>query len=428
MRVLLLGATGLIGSGVMARLLADAHDVLAVAHRPVHRSRLGGVTWVTVDLAKAGSPEIWRTYLTGIDAVVNCAGVLQDSPSEHTDAVHATGIAALFAACEALQLRVIHFSAIGVDRETPSAFSRSKRKGEEDLMGRALPWVILRPSVVLGRAAAGGSALVRGLAALPVLPKPPDAGPLNVVQLDDVVATVMFLLPREAPSRIALDLAGPARQSLTEVVAIYRAWFGWRSARVLSLPGPLWRLFYRLGDFAAVLGWRSPVRSNARRELVRGAMGDPAEWMRVTGIVPRKLDAALRGEPVSVQERWFARLYFLKPLVFAVFALFWLATGLISLGPGYAIGVSLMLEGGAGVLSGPSVIAGACADILVGSAIAWRPTTRRGLYAALALTAFYIVAGTLLLPRLWADPLGPMLKIWPIVAFNLVALAILEER
>jgi hypothetical protein len=33
-----------------------------------------------------------------------------------------------------------------------------------------------------------------------------------------------------------------------------------------------------------------------------------------------------------------------------------------------------------------------------------------------------------LVPRLWADPLGPMLKILPIVVLNLVALAILDDR
>jgi len=50
------------------------------------------------------------------------------------------------------------------------------------------------------------------------------------------------------------------------------------------------------------------------------------------------------------------------------------------------------------------------------------------LIAALALSLFYIVAGSILLPRLWIEPLGPMMKIWPILALNLVALAILEDR
>ena len=40
----------------------------------------------------------------------------------------------------------------------------------------------------------------------------------------------------------------------------------------------------------------------------------------------------------------------------------------------------------------------------------------------------YAVIGTILVPRLWTDPLGPMLKIWPIMVLNMVALAIREDR
>jgi hypothetical protein len=42
--------------------------------------------------------------------------------------------------------------------------------------------------------------LFRGLAALPVLPRTPEAGLLDIVQLDDVVETVARLVAR-APSR-----------------------------------------------------------------------------------------------------------------------------------------------------------------------------------------------------------------------------------
>ncbi|TIS27752.1 MAG: hypothetical protein E5X11_27885, partial [Mesorhizobium sp.] len=37
-------------------------------------------------------------------------------------------------------------------------------------------------------------------------------------------------------------------------------------------------------------------------------------------------------------------------------------------------------------------------------------------------------AGTLLRPDLWNEPLGPLMKILPIVLLHFVALAILEER
>ena len=102
-------------------------------------------------------------------------------------------------------------SAIGVDRGSVSDFSRSKGVGDSALQASGLEWVILRPSVVVGRAAYGGSALFRGLASLPILPKVPDSGPLDVVQLSDVAETVVRLLEEETPGRIALDLTGPDR-------------------------------------------------------------------------------------------------------------------------------------------------------------------------------------------------------------------------
>jgi uncharacterized protein YbjT (DUF2867 family) len=429
-RVVVTGATGLIGGAVVARLLAEQHQVTGVARDVQHwERRLPQIQWVSLDLSHATSPEAWMPHLAGVDAVVNCAGVLQDGPRDSVKGVHGSGAAALFAACERAGVRrVIHFSAIGVDRETPTSFSRTKLQGDQALMRRNLDWVILRPSVVVGRAAYGGSALFRGLAALPVLPVMPHTAPLQVVHLDEVVETVWFFIQPEAPSRLTLDLAGPKRLSFTDIVGHYRWWLGWREARTAALPNWLAGLLYRLGDFAGLLGWRPPMRTTARREITRGAVGDPGEWTRVTDIEPRALSAALAVEPASVQERWFASLYFLKAALFTVFSLFWIATGIISLGPGWNIGVGYMLEGGAGWLAGPSVIAGALADIMIGLAIAFRRTARLGLYAALAISVFYAIAGTIVLPRLWLDPLGPMLKIWPIMVLNIVALAILEDR
>ena len=185
---------------------------------------------------------------------------------------------------------------------------------------------------------------------------------------------------------------------------------------------------YALGDLAGALGWRPPIRSAARREMVRGAEGDERPWAQAMGIEPASLSHALAAEPASVQEKWFARLYFLKPLVFGVFSLFWIGTGLVSLGPGYKIGVALLREGGVGDLSGPAVVAGALADIAIGIGIAVRPWARLALFGALAISLFYAAAGTALLPRLWEDPLGPLWKIWPIMVLNLVALAILDDR
>lgn len=420
----------MIGSAVTARLLAAGHEVTGIARRVKEAARqFPAADWRAADIARMTDPGQWIPHLENVDALVNCAGVLQDSPWDSTRGVHAEGARALFAACEEMGVRrVVHFSAIGVDRETPSDFSRSKLDGDRALMARDLDCVILRPAVVAGRAAYGASALFRGLAALPILPLMPATGPLQIVQLDDVVDTVSFFLSPGAPSRLALDLAGPERLSVAEVVAVYRQWLGWSEPRAVQLPQFVAAALYRLGDLAGVLGWRPPLRSTARLELARGAAGDPAKWQRVTGISPQSLKEALAAEPVSVQERWFAALYFLKPVVFAILAAFWLATGLLAIGPGYHIGAALLGEGGMGPASGPAVAAGALADIAIGAGIAVRPAARAALYCALALSLFYAVAGTLILPRLWIDPLGPMVKIWPVLVLNLAALAILRDR
>jgi hypothetical protein len=65
---------------------------------------------------------------------------------------------------------------------------------------------------------------------------------------------------------------------------------------------------------------------------------------------------------------------------------------------------------------------------VIGIMIAGRSTARLGLYAAFGISIAYAIIGTILVPWMWYDPLGPMLKIGPIIVFNLVALAILEDR
>jgi len=427
-RVLIVGASGLIGSALAGRLAAQGHSVVSVT-RSGRKIGLIDAVAVQMDVATATDISDWLPVLRDVDAVVNCAGVLQDSPRDSTAGVHLKGISALFHACEAARVRrVIHLSAVGVERETPTEFSRTKLAGDKALMERDLDWIILRPSVVVGRAAYGGSALFRGLAALPIQPVMAGTGPLQIVHLDDVLDTLIFFLRADAPARQVLDLVGPRSWSFDEVVRLFRKWLRWPAARTWQVPDALASVLYKTGDLISLLGWRPPIRSTARREIVRGAVGDPRP-LAALGLSPRDLEAALITEPASVQERWFAQLYFVKPLLFVVVVLFWISTGLISLGPGWDHGMELMREGGVGERMGAlAVVSGALSDIVIGLAIAYRPTSRYGLYAALTISIVYAIIGTILVPRLWSDPLGPMLKIWPVIVLHLVALGILEDR
>src|SRR5215471_12920088 len=109
MRVLVIGATGLIGSAAVARLASTGHTVIAVVRandRATRRLPASGT--VVLDLERATEPDHWRPHLAGIDAVVNCAGLLQAHP-DTLRRVQGDAVGALFAACAAAGVRrVVH--------------------------------------------------------------------------------------------------------------------------------------------------------------------------------------------------------------------------------------------------------------------------------------------------------------------------------
>jgi len=87
-----------------------------------------------------------------------------------------------------------------------------------------------------------------------------------------------------------------------------------------------------------------------------------------------------------------------------------------------------MAEAGAGPAAGAGVVAGALLDIVLGVGVAFRRTSQDALYGTIAVSTLYLAAATILTPHLWADPLGPLVKIGPIMALSLIALAILPDR
>ncbi|WP_296578537.1 SDR family oxidoreductase [Phreatobacter sp.] len=425
-RIVVVGATGLVGTEIVARLAALGYTVTGVA-RSVPRN-VGFIAWQQIDLARADASD-WHGVLRGAAVVVNCAGALQDSPADDLAGVHMEGLAELVAACQGSGVaRFIHFSAMGVGGESPTTFSRSKRTGDDTLMASGIDYVILRPSVILGHPVGGASALIRGLAGLPLLPVMPETGPLRPVALDDVVQTVLDFIDLRRPGQVVLDMSGPETLSVVDLVRLNRRWLGLPPAREVAVPDVLAALAFRFGDAVSQFGWRPAVRSTARVEVARGAASDSRAWIEATGIIPRRIEAVLQARPPSVQDRWFARLYMIKPVIFVSLVLFWIGSGLASLGPGFGGGVTMMREAGTGWLAPLIVAGGGIADLVVGAGIIWRPTTRRALQAGIAVTTAYAAAGSILTPWLWLDPLAALLKTAPITALMLAALAVLEER
>jgi hypothetical protein len=115
--------------------------------------------------------------------------------------------------------------------------------------------------------------------------------------------------------------------TLADIATAIRGWLGLPRREVLALPDGIGKIIAAVADVLGWLGWRSPVRSTSLAQLTAGVIGDREPWMSATGIKPKSLEQILAARPATVQDRWFARLYLLKPLAILGFAASTLSVG-----------------------------------------------------------------------------------------------------
>lgn len=431
MRILLLGAYGFIGLAVAHRLHQAGHDVVGFGRDLDLGKRLApNLTWTGTDLRELSSEASWQPYLDGIDAVVNAAGALQDGARDQLAASQQRAISALIAACEERGVRTfIQISVPGADPAAKIAFLRTKGEADSALRRSALDWIILKPGLVIGANAYGGTALLRMIAAFPVVQVLAfGKSRVQIVALDDLADAVHACLAGEVPKRATFDLLAAEPHTLRDLILKLRRWLGLPTpTATFDLPAPMASGLARLADLAGWFGWRSPLRSSALDILSRGIVGDPTPWREATGRDLVELDVLLSRLPSTRQERIFARSQLVLPGLVLTLASFWLLSGLIGLWQ-WREAVAILPPSISHGLAASFVILGSLADIAIGIGFLFRRWLIRAALAAIAVSLVYLAAGTVLAPSLWGDPLGPLVKILPATALAVAVMAIAEER
>jgi hypothetical protein len=277
---------------------------------------------------------------------------------------------------------------------------------------------------VIGRGAFGGTGMVRALAALPFfIPVVGGDQRVRPVIIDDLAAAVLAALNHPEIVRRTLDIVGPEPVSLAEVLCRYRGWLGLAPAALVRIPRWMAAPALLVGDSLARLGWFSPLTTTSMRQLDHDVAGRDDDWSGLLGVTPRGLGTFLDQTPASVQDVWHARLWFVRPLSIATLSLFWTATGLISFGPGWPRALAILQEGGYGSAAWAIAWFGALLDVVLGLAILVRRWSARVAVAMALATVGYLIAATLSLPQYWLDPLGPWLKVLPMMALCLFVAA-----
>ena len=427
MRILLLGACGFIGRELAAALRARGHRIVAGVRKSRIARAFAADEAIEVDLERDLDPSAWARRLERVDAVVNCAGILQERRAGASERIHVHGPAALYRACEAAGLRrVVLISAISADPEAGTAYAKTKLAGEDALRATGLEWIVLRPSLVVARGAHGGSALLRALAALPAfVPVPGDGGQsFQPIRVEDLGTVTALALETDRLVHRTVTPVGPDVVTLREMLVDLRRWLGLPAARIVRIPRALVAMAARCGDLAG-----GTLNTTALRQLEHGNTGDASEFRRLTGVEAPGWRAILAAQPSHAQDRWHARLYFVRPVLRIAIAALWLVSGIAGLPAAASWAPSLAQASGIPAGAALALLLAACAcDLAIGVLVLlrWRPVPLAGIQAA--VVAVYTLFATLVAPDLWLDPFGPLVKNVPILAAIAALAAIEEER
>lgn len=445
MRILILGATGLIGRHLLAALRDAGHEATGASrHRPASAGEdpVGDNAWRALDFAELDSADAWLPHLADLDAVVNCVGILSERSAGDYERLHHSAPAALFAACERAGIRrVIHLSALGSRVDAPTGYWRSKAAGERALARHpALDATIVRPSLVYA-ADGASSKLFLAMATLPAIALPAaHSSRVQPVHIDDLCAALIALLTMPvgatatatanaataatAPPR-ELAAVGPRAISMAGYLACLSGGMAASAAMpVLALPMP----FARLAARVAALHPASALTPDSLTMLAASAdrcNTAPSEPMRAL------LDGRPLRDPTSFAtpaQKPAAVLSWAMPLATVAMAVLWLWTAYVSwFAWPHADSIAWLTACGIPASWGEATLASASLlDAAIGCALLLRP--RRWLWPLqLALVGGYTVAMSFFLPEFWLHPFGHLSKNLPILAL-LLAMWRLDER
>lgn len=429
--VLVVGAYGLIGYGITKHLIQEGFTVTGLGRDIRTASRvLPNINWVIADLTALTRSSDWENALKGVTDVVNCSGALQEGSEDHLEVVHHHAIAALADACSSADIKLIQISAVGTKTDASTEFLSSKARGELAIMASGAAYTIFRPGLVLAPHAYGGTLLLRMLAAVPIVqPLASAHTQIQTVSVADLAMAVAASLNGDIPDGYDCDLVEQDTHSLREVVTATRRWLGFKDARlsVVFFPSAT-KAVGAIADMLSWCGWRSPLRTTSLKVLADGVRGDPSRWNALNLKAISSMSETYDAMPASAETRLAARMALLTPVLIATLSLFWGLSGLIGL---------IKLDDAAQVLKNVgwphnlavlSVAFWAVVDLALSVSILVRRFAKAACWAMVGVSIVYLVASTIVVPSLWLEPLGPLVKVMPGIMLALVVRIALESR
>ena len=152
--IAIFGASGFIGKHLIRHLTNSDYRVKAASRNPYlsgYLKPLGNPGQIELFKTNIFDPEDVKKVLKNCDYVINLVGILHESGKQKFDQIHASFPYLLGNLCNELGVKkLIHISALGVEKKHVSKYMISKLEGEKNIRDQFKSAVILRPSVVFG--------------------------------------------------------------------------------------------------------------------------------------------------------------------------------------------------------------------------------------------------------------------------------------
>ena len=247
--ILVTGASGFVGSRIVARLVGESdHPRALVRDADSARNRLpaGGVEIVTGDTTE---PETLKPAMEGVDTIIHCAFIVanrKQGPGVNYRETNVNGTRHLVhAAREAGVRRIVVMGGLGT-RPSRDPYTQGRYEADQSVRQSGLKWSILGPSVQFGK----GSAFIEGLADLirsaPVVPMVGDGKVrFQPIWIEDVVTAIVMMAKEPAGyDGRYIEIGGPHIYTYAQILDMLMETMGMHK---LKVPGPI--PFARLGAF-----------------------------------------------------------------------------------------------------------------------------------------------------------------------------------
>ena len=200
--VLVLGGRGFIGRHIVEALEAVGANVLIGTRGSKTPLQVGDRK---IRLHKTLTVDQWLPYLKDVDVVINAVGIMRQRWAETFENVHHRSVASLVKACQQMNIRFVHVSALGIDKPVKSRFCSSKLRGEKAIKQSNADWFIVKPSLVDG-VGGYGARWFRRIAQWPVHITPANAkGLLTPIDVKDLAVAVAKIALKTKPVKNSND-------------------------------------------------------------------------------------------------------------------------------------------------------------------------------------------------------------------------------